>query len=99
MSYTPGVRRYGGGDVKRLGLLIAGVVLAAGPVAPAAGQSVPPGEAFIRCYLQGYLRAKSTFPNTDLLTCAWLPDTFGFCSSLPILYLAMGFGVRSCGNR
>lgn len=46
MSYTPGVRRYGGGDVKRLGLLIAGVVLAAGPVAPAAGQSVPPGEAF-----------------------------------------------------
>ncbi len=54
---------------------------------------VPPGEAFIRCYLQGYLWARSTFPNTDLLTCAWLPDTFGFCSSLPILYLAMGFGA------
>jgi alpha-mannosidase len=54
---------------------------------------VPPGEAFIRTYLQGYLWAARTFPNTDLLTCAWLPDTFGFCSSLPILYSAMGFGA------
>jgi peptidylprolyl isomerase len=32
--------------VKRLGLLIAGVVLAACPVAPAAGAPIPPGEAF-----------------------------------------------------
>jgi len=54
---------------------------------------VPPGEAFIRTYLQGYLWAANTFPTTDLLTCAWLPDTFGFCSSLPMLYLAMGFGA------
>ncbi len=54
---------------------------------------LPPGEAYIRCYLQGYLWASRTFPNTDLLTCAWLPDTFGFCSSLPILYTAMGIGA------
>jgi alpha-mannosidase len=54
---------------------------------------LPPGEAYIRCYLQGYLWASRAFPNTDLLTCAWLPDSFGFCSSLPILYNAMGIGA------
>ena len=54
---------------------------------------LPEGEAFIRCYLQGYLWASKAFPNTDLLTCAWLPDSFGFCSSLPLLYNAMGIGA------
>jgi len=54
---------------------------------------LPPGEAFIRCYLQGYLRAAKAFPTIDRLTCAWLPDSFGFCSSLPILYHAMGIGA------
>jgi alpha-mannosidase len=54
---------------------------------------LPPGEAYIRCYLQGYLWASKTFPKIDKLTCAWLPDSFGFCSSLPILYNAMGIGA------
>jgi alpha-mannosidase len=54
---------------------------------------LPEGEAYIRCYLQGYLWAVNAFPTTDLLSCAWLPDSFGFCSSLPILYNAMGIGA------
>lgn len=54
---------------------------------------LPSGEAYIRCYLQGYLWASRTFPDIDLLTSGWLPDSFGFCSSLPILYNAMGIGA------
>ena len=44
-SYTP-VRRYRGNDVKRLGLLTAGFVLAASPSALAAGEPIPPAKAF-----------------------------------------------------
>jgi alpha-mannosidase len=51
---------------------------------------LPPSEVFIRCYLQGLLWASQTFPKVNPLSCAWLPDNFGFCSSLPILFAAMG---------
>jgi len=50
-------------------------------------------DAGLRCHLYGHLWASRAFPKLGSLSCAWLADTFGFCSSLPILYSTMGISA------